>query len=111
MGRSTLSKSSKRPLQELAEVLPPAEPGLEANFCRDPNCPNFGRPPDRYPSREHDLPAEAMIGRYALFSAKGETNLKCAACRRLASMPSNVALAEEISCLRWPTACSSRKLA
>lgn len=101
MGRSTLSKSSKRPRRKLAAVLPPAEPGLEANFCRNPNCQNFGLPPDRDPSRKHNLPTEAMIGRYILVSSKGETALKCCACGRIGSMLSNVALADEISRLRW----------
>ncbi len=117
MGRSTLSKSSKRNVRRLADVLPAAEPGLDANFCRNPNCPNFGRSADRDPSRKHHLPAEAMIGRYILVGSAGETALKCAACGRIAGMLSNVALAAEISRLRTangilrPEACPTKNCA
>jgi hypothetical protein len=100
MGRPSLTKSSRRPRRRLADVLPLPEPGLEVNFCRNTNCQNFGRPPDRNPSRKHNLPAEALLSRYILFKSKDETVIKCAICGRTSSMLSNAALVAEISRLR-----------
>lgn len=95
-----MSNSSKRKRRRLADVLPPPKTEIQANFCRNPRCWNFGIAPLPEPRRKHKSPDEDLIGYYSLVTSAGGTALKCSICGRTASMISNVALAAELTRLR-----------
>lgn len=77
--------------------------GIQANFCKNPGCANFGIPETPHRARRA-LGAEPMPGDYSLVSTgKGKPALKCGLCADIIPLRSNLAIAEEvrrlISCL------------
>lgn len=91
--------STKKAPRKLKDVVPAAFDGLQANFCRNPACGNFGVPPRQLDSSFRD-PSHDELGAYTLYGPIGGSVLNCSLCGRKASLLSNVALAAEIQRLR-----------
>ena len=79
-------------------VVPPAVAGIDVNFCKNPNCRNFGIPAEliRY-RRKVGTPLAATAGTaYGLFAVgKRRPALRCMLCGEIFSVKSNRAVAEE----------------
>jgi hypothetical protein len=94
-----MSIPEKKSRRQLSDVVPTAFDGIQANFCRDPECQNFGVPPRRLDA-DAENPHSDKFGAYKLFGAVGETVLMCSSCLRQTELTSNEALSREIHRLR-----------
>jgi hypothetical protein len=63
MGSLSMSISEKKSYRRLSDVIPAAYEGIQANFCRDPACQNFGIPPRRLDA-DVDNPHSDKLGAY-----------------------------------------------
>jgi transposase-like protein len=89
-----LVKSPKKYVS-LRDLLPVAVLGLQANFCRNPSCANFGVPPN--PNRQRGA---KEIGAYGLSNDGTQRILRCELCGRYGALISNASLSTEINRLR-----------
>lgn len=94
-----MPKSANPSYRRLSDVIPADFKGLQANFCRNPACRNFGVPPRRL-NPDAENPRSDKIGAYYLASNGEQTLMACSICKRLATPLSNEALAQEIHRLR-----------
>jgi len=89
-------KSPKR--RTLGEVLPPLVDGLQVNFCRNPECANFGVPPSAMAAqyRRHTQPGDYILDP----GGREGVKIRCLLCNRVSTLVSNAGLALEIERLR-----------
>src|SRR5687768_4304228 len=85
---------ANRKNRRLEEVVPAAYVGVQANFCRNPSCPNFGVAPRRL--RPDAEARNDRLGDYKLEGEVGKTDLVCLICYRRSRPLSNVALVTEL---------------
>lgn len=90
-----VSKKSSTAFLPLERRLPDACDGIDLNFCRNPQCPDFGVLPDPYiRSDDHPpAPAGALLG--SVKGKKNEEAFNCPSCGKSSRLKNNRAIAEE----------------
>lgn len=78
--------------------VPPAVEGVQANFCRNVNCENFGVPPAAKVTRGRPKSGQPVGDGYQLDAGKKSKGKKilCTKCDQRFSIKSNLAIVEEL---------------
>lgn len=87
---TTVSKSPKY-------RIPPPYNGIQINFCKNPNCKNFGVPAELFGDFRGKRGKDKVITNYSLTAGrKAYPHLRCNACLEYFPIKSNQGIAEEV---------------
>ena len=78
--------------------IPPDCNGIQVNFCKNPNCKNFGVPAEPFGDFRGHKGENKVVTNYNLLSArKGYPYLRCNACLEHLPIKSNLGIYEEVA--------------
>jgi len=83
---------------EVQTRIPPAINGIQVNFCKNPNCLNFGRPASEA-VQPHGRKSAATVGgsdTYKLTGTPGGVAMHCKHCGEYPTVKSNLGISEEL---------------
>jgi transposase-like protein len=97
---SYISKKSSTELLPLERRLPEPCDGIDLNFCRNPQCPDYGVAPDPHKRSDEHPPAPADALRGEVKGKKHEVSFVCPSCGKYSRLKNNRAIAQEYKRLK-----------
>ena len=77
--------------------IPPESGGIQINFCKNPNCENFGVPAELFGDFRGKSGKNKVTLKYLVTAgSKGYPQLRCNACEEYFPIKSNLGIAEEV---------------